>query len=139
MKDLVPIFICAIMPIAIVLISALTKMNSDKQRTQVLIKAIESNNNIDADKLAESLKKPAKSPLEILNLRLLRGCIFTFVGVGLYVAGYLAWANGCEFSEDQVSIPVICGSAAAAVGISYLIVWAVTRKQVKDGDCGRKD
>ena len=138
MNQLVPIFICAIMPIAIVLISALTKMNQDKQRTQVIIKAIESNNNIDADKLAESFKKPAKSPVEILNLRLLRGCIFTLLGIGLYAAGYLAWANGCEFSEDQVSIPVIFGSASTAVGISYLIVWAVTRKQVKSDNDSKK-
>ncbi|MDE6028457.1 MAG: hypothetical protein K2G23_10325, partial [Muribaculaceae bacterium] len=84
---LVPIFICCVLPIAVVLITALTKINADRQRANIIIKAIEANNNIDADKLAESLKKPQRTPLQILNLRLLRGCIFTLIGIGLAICG----------------------------------------------------
>lgn len=70
---LVPIAVCMVLPIAIVLIVALTKMNGDNKRTQIIIKAIEANNNVDADKLVESLKKTNKTPHEVLSLRLLRG------------------------------------------------------------------
>ena len=55
---LVPIFICVVLPVAIVFIVSWVKMNGDNKRAQVILKAIESNNNIDADKLAESLRKP---------------------------------------------------------------------------------
>lgn len=64
MHTLVPIFICAILPMSIVLIVFLTIMNSDNKRAKVLIKAIEANNNIDTDRLAEALQRPRKSSRE---------------------------------------------------------------------------
>ncbi|MDE6100355.1 MAG: hypothetical protein K2G01_04865, partial [Paramuribaculum sp.] len=69
---LVPIFVGVVLPIAIVAITAASKINNDNKRSKVLIKAIESNCGIDADKLAEALQKPKKTAREILNLRLLR-------------------------------------------------------------------
>ncbi|MDE7412614.1 MAG: hypothetical protein K2N05_02320 [Muribaculaceae bacterium] len=129
-EDLVPIFICCVLPIAIVLIVSLVKINADRQRSNIIIKAIEANNEIDADKLAESLKKPQRTPLQILNLRLLRGCIFTLIGIGLVICGIVANNTEVEFGEDPVLIPIIAGSLSLAVGISYLIVFFVTRSQV---------
>ena len=81
MEFLVPISICAILPISIVLVVFLASMYSEKKRAQVLIKAIEANNSIDADKLADALRKPKKTALEILNRRLLWGCIFSLIGI----------------------------------------------------------
>ena len=62
---LVPIFICVVLPVAIVAIIYWERVNNDNKRTQVLIKAIEANNDIDADKLAEALAKPRKTAKEI--------------------------------------------------------------------------
>ena len=53
---LVPIFVCVVLPVAVVAIIAATKMNNDNKRSKVLIKAIESNCGIDADNLAEALQ-----------------------------------------------------------------------------------
>lgn len=127
---LVPIFVCVVLPVAIVLIIFLAGMKEDSNRTKVLIKAIEANNNIDADKLAESLKKPQKTAREILNLRLLRGCIFGFIGLALLIVGIVSWASGTEFGSDPVTVPMVFGGASFAIGISYLVVWFATRKQV---------
>lgn len=133
MEDiLVPIFICAVMPVAIVLIVFLASMNSDNKRAQVLIKAVESNNGIDADKLAEALGKPKKTPLEILHGRLLKGCIFSLIGLLLIIVGIIALATGSEFSSDPVEVPMMFGGVSMAVGISYLIVYFVTRKDIKE-------
>ncbi len=129
---LVPIAVCMVLPIAIVLIVALTKMNGDNKRTQIIIKAIEANNNVDADKLVESLKKTNKTPHEVLSLRLLRGCIFSLVGLGLIIVGLFNLINGTPFNSDPVSVPFVFGGASIAVGISYLIVYLVTRKQLKN-------
>lgn len=132
MDILVPISICVVLPIAIVLIIFMTAMNSDNKRAKVLIKAIEANNNIDADKLAAALAKPRKTPLEILNKRLLRGCMFTFIGIALIIVALVSLASGTEFANDSVTVPMIFGGALLAIGLSYLVVYFVTRKQVNN-------
>ncbi len=137
MDILVPISICVILPVSIVLIVFIAAMNSDNKRANILIKAIESNNGIDADKLAESLQKPKKTEREILNMRLLRGCIFSLVGLALVITGLVNLATGSDFSSDPVSVPVMFGGIAIAVGISYLIVYRVSRRQMTKHDENR--
>lgn len=139
MSTSVPIFICVVLPVAIVLIVSLTKINADNKRTAVIIKAIEANNDIDADKLAESLRKPRKSAREVLNARLLRGCIFSFVGLVLVIIGAVNLIIGSGIGADNVTVPMIFGGVLIAVGASYLLVYAVTRRQIeKDCDTERQ-
>lgn len=129
---LVPIFVCVVLPIAIVAIVFAAVMNNDNKRAKVLIKAIESNCGIDADKLAEALQRPQKTACEILNLRLLRGCIFSLIGIALCTIGIVSLYAGTEFSADPVTVPLVFGGASLAIGLSYLVVYFVTRKQIKD-------
>ena len=89
---------------------------------------------IDTDKLAEAFSKPRRSPREILNLRLLRGSIFTLCGLGFVIFGLVGLANDFTIRMEPVMIPMICGASCLAVGISYLIVYFVTRKQLADED-----
>ena len=121
---LVPIFVCVVLPVAIIAIIFGASINSDNKRSKVLIKAIESNCDIDADKLAEALQKPKKTAREILNLRLLRGCIFSLVGIAVCIIGIIA--------ADTVTVPLIFGGASLAIGLSYLVVYFVTRKQINE-------
>ena len=121
---LVPIFVCVVLPVAIIAIIFGDSINSDNKRSQVLIKAIESNCDIDADKLAEALQKPKKTAREILNLRLLRGCIFSLVGIAVCIIGIIA--------ADTVTVPLIFGGTSLAIGLSYLVVYFVTRKQINE-------
>lgn len=125
---LVPIFVCVVLPVAVVLITVLGKMNADNRRAQIIIKAIEANNDVDVDKLAESMRRPHKSPRELLNLRLLRGCIFSLLGVALVVAG-LVFIN-YQATRDTIALFMLSGGASLAVGVSYLVVYRVSRKQV---------
>ena len=134
MHDLVPIFICAILPMTIVLIVFISVMNSDNKRAKVLIKAIEANNNIDTDRLAEALQKPRKTLREKLYGRLLRGCIFTLAGLFISIIGIVNLCMGTSFESDSVTVPLMFGGISIAVGISFLIVYFVTRKQIEDDD-----
>lgn len=127
---LIPIFCGCILPIAVVLISAISKVKSENERAKILIKAIEANKDVDTDKLIEALKKPRKTPLEILNSRLLTGCIFTLIGVSILIVGLVNLACGAGFSADSVSVPMLFGGISMAIGFSYLIVFFVTKKQV---------
>jgi ABC-type Fe3+-siderophore transport system permease subunit len=125
-STLVPIFVCVVLPVAIVLITSLAMINGENKRTQIIIKAIEANKDVDTDKLIESLKEPQKTAREILNLRLLRGCIFLLIGIALAIVGFVNSITGA----DPVTVPFIFGGISLAIGISYLIVWKVTRKQI---------
>jgi hypothetical protein len=127
---LVPIFVCVVLPVSIVLIVFLTGINSDNKRAKVLIKAIENNNAIDANKLVEALKKQNKSAQEILNLRLLRGCIFLFIGLALTIVSIIGLISGTHFEADPVAIPMLFGGISLAIGLSYITVYFVTRKQI---------
>lgn len=129
---LIPIFICVVLPVSIVLIISWVKINSDNKRAQVILKAIEANNNVDADKLAESLRKPKKSARELLNNRLLCGCIGALSGLALVIVGLCNFATGMTFDSDSVTVPLVFGAPLIAIGLSFLIVYLVTRKQVND-------
>ena len=125
---LVPIFVCCVMPVAIVFIIFFYKMNADRHRSEIIIKSIESNNSIDVDKLTESLGKRIRNPLEILNLRLLRGCIFTLVGAVCIVLSIL-------YNQDEGDSgfgSMMMGFVSLAIGISYLLVYFLTRRQAVD-------
>ena len=129
MEDvLVPIFCGCVLPVMIVLIVSMRKKNSDDKRAEILIKAIESGEAVDADKLAEALGKPKHTPLELLNARLLRGCLYTLVGLALVVV-YLVWP---DTDMNSLMSLILLSAVSTAVGLSYLIVYFVTRGQVNE-------
>lgn len=131
MEDiLVPIFVCVVLPVSIVLIIFFAGINADNKRAKVLIKAIESNNGIDADRLAQALAKPRKTPREVLNGRLLRGCIFSFIGLVFMIIGIVGFCMNSEL-EDAVEGPLILGGISLSIGLSFLIVYFVTKKEVE--------
>lgn len=123
---LVPIFCGCILPIAVVLIVQFRKRNSDNKRAEVLIKAIESGREVDADKMAEALGKPILTLQEQINLRLLRGCRYTLVGIALLILSTIA----PTYDKDLLMMMLLIGSIALAIGIAYLIVYFVTRNQI---------
>lgn len=131
MHILVPIFVCVVLPVAVVLIISLQKRNSDNKRAEILIKAIEANKEIDVDRLTEAMSRPktGKSPREIRNRRLLFGCMFTLLGILFVGVGLLAWRNGLLFDNDNVMGPTMTGCVSLAVGISFLIVYYATRNR----------
>lgn len=130
MNDIIlPLCICVVLPIAVVLITSLTKINADNKRSQVIIKAIDANKDIDADKLAESLKNTQKTPREILNRRLQRGTMYSIIGVMLLIVGGINGAIGSSIDDDGVAIPLIAGGIAIAIGLSNLITYRVSSKQ----------
>ncbi len=120
---LIPIGVCVVLPIMIVWIVFKAKTNNDNKRADVLIKASENNANIDAEKLAEALGKQQISAKELLNRRLLRGCMFTILGVAFSIIALTFSAA----PEDMQFISYILAALSFAVGIAYLIVYFVTR------------
>ena len=123
-----PICICCILPVTIVWLLCRRWINNDNRRADVLIEAIKTYNGMDIDRLVETLAKPNRTPAELLNLRLLRGCIFTLVGLALTVVCVVICLN-CGGMTDPAGIFMVLGAVSVAIGVSYLITYFVTKKQ----------
>lgn len=125
---LVPIGVCVALPVLLVLIPNLTRRNRDNKNAEIIIKAIENNSAIDTQKLLESLQPTKRTAREILNLRLLRGCLFSFFGVAAIIAS--AVFAQCN-SHDGRDVMLLVGVPSIAVGLAYLVTYFVTRKGVE--------
>ena len=127
---LIPIFICVVLPVSIVLITSINKMYQEKKRSEIITKAIEANNCCDSEKIVEALRQPRKTERQIANSRLLTGCICTLIGIVLMICGLVCWMLGTPFESDPVEVPMMFGGIMLAIGISYLIVYFITVKQL---------
>lgn len=118
---LIPIGVCVVLPIMLVWIYFRSVNNSTNRRTEVLIKAIENNANIDAEKIAEALGKDSRSAEEMQLQRLLRGCIFTLIGVMSVVISQIV-------PQVRLQVMFIIAGLSFAIGAGYLIVYFVARR-----------
>ena len=125
---LIPVFICVVLPVMIVWLTTRAATNADNKRAQVLMKAIESNASIDADKLAEALQKPRRTPAEMQSRRLLRGMMFTLLGIAAALVAL--WMSLQERMTDPsgVLLMLVVAGVCFAVGVAYLTVFYVNRK-----------
>lgn len=133
-NDLIPICICCVLPITIVWIVMKTARFRESKRTEVLIKAIESGKDLNANMIASAMAKPDKprrSPREILNIRLTLGCVFTLIAVLIGACNILGYCMGAP-DVDFLIGAMMLDSIPLGVGLAFLIVYFVTRKQVKD-------
>ena len=131
MKEiLVPIFICVVLPVSIVLIVYVSGIINNNKRAEVLIKAIESGRDVDIDRLAEAMSGKAarvrKNHHERQNGRLLKGCIFSLIGLISVIFGLCGFGS---FNDLNI-IPSGIGAILLAIGVSYLIVYYVSRKEL---------
>lgn len=126
---LVPLGVCVALPVLVVWIYYRSVTNRDNKNAEIIIKAIESNSTIDADKLVAALGKQEKTPEEVLLVRLLRGCIFTLLGIAAAVIAALVYR-----AEDFFAFSILTSGFCLAVGLAYLIVFFVTRKSVRTAD-----
>ena len=122
-QTLVPICVCVVLPVLIIWIIAQAANNRVNKAAEVAIKALESNSPVDTEKLIDTLKKTEKSPSQVLQLRLLRGCIFTLIGIAALCCYF--------FNTNFFGIFFFFSCFSFAIGFAYLIVYFVTRKSVE--------
>lgn len=126
----IPIGSGVILPIMAIWLGTRLVIKRDQAHAQVLMKALENNSDIDAEKLAAAFSRPRKTPREVMNHRLLMGCIFSLVGAAIGTVFSISCYQG---GIDTQALTVFGGIGAIlfALGIAYLIVYFVTRKQIK--------
>ena len=133
---LVPIGICVILPLGIFWLYYRAQMNKENKRTEIIMKALESNSNLDTDSLVKALENTSKTPQGIRYARLQRGCQYTLLGIALCVVFLIS--NGMEIDSDEAFLMIFAGAASIAVGISYLIVYFVSGKSSTDNNSSEK-
>lgn len=133
---LVPIGICVILPLGIFWLYYRAQMNKENKRTEIIMKALESNSNLDTDSLVKILENTSQTPQGIRYARLQRGCQYTLLGIALCVVFLIS--NGMEIDSDGAFLMIFAGAASIAVGISYLIVYFVSGKSSTDNTSNEK-
>ncbi|MDD6722599.1 MAG: DUF6249 domain-containing protein [Bacteroidales bacterium] len=135
-NTLLPLSICCLLPLGIFWLYYRAQMNKENKRTEIIMKALESNSNIDTDSLVKALENTSQTPQGIRYARLQRGCQYTLLGIALCVVFFIS--NGMEIDSDMAFLMIFAGAASIAVGISYLIVYLVSGKSSTDNNSSEK-
>ncbi|MCH5231404.1 MAG: hypothetical protein J1F43_06370 [Muribaculaceae bacterium] len=123
---LVPIFVCVVLPVAVIWIVCYTLQQKSNNETQILLEAIKNNPSVDSEKLIKSFRKVkgARPPMENLSRKLLRGTIYTLMGIAFAFMG--AFFPGEDFLLGSW---FLCGMLSA-VGIGFLITYFFAYKNL---------
>ena len=129
MSLLIPIACGCILPIFAIWMGIRKEINESKNRTQVLLSAIEKNPDVDIEELMAKISPKKKLLKEKLLNKLLAGSITSFLGIGLL--GYTAYAGyvGGSDSSDIKGLS-LAGIVLLGVGIALFINYFVGKKML---------
>lgn len=129
MSLLIPIACGCILPIFAIWMGIRKEINESKNRTQVLLSAIEKNPDVDIEELMAKISPKKKLLKEKLLNKLLAGSITSFLGIGLL--GYTAYAGyvGGSDSGDIKGLS-LAGIVLLGVGIALFINYFVGKKML---------
>lgn len=136
-ESIVPVGICVVLPILLAWRYYRSADNKVNKTSEIIMKAMENSatlENINTDQLVEALRSHKKSAMEILNKRLLRGCIFTFIGLaGMILA--LIWYINAPWDDDDnfaaIFVILIIAGLSLAIGLGYVVTYILTRKSAQ--------
>lgn len=94
------------------------------------------------DEFVGVFSKQRNSPQQVLQSRLLRGCIFTFLGIAAVIVAVVLRIPAVAqiLNPDDISISgllvclLIFGCGFLAIGLAYLVVYYLSRKSENGND-----
>lgn len=133
-EALIPISICAILPIIIVWLYLKNKSNETNRRAEIMKLAIENNTQqTDLSGLLNSLNSKQKGVKERLLTRLMWGGISTAIGLGILAATYwtdnqnrVAYGHYAPSQEEYFA-----GGIFLLVGIAIIITFFISKHMLK--------
>ena len=121
----VPVSICVILPVLIVWIVFMSINNRTNRQSDIILEAIKQNPNIDVKELIKTMKKNPITPWQRVIRKLLRGCIFTLLGIAFAIV-----ASFTPEIDNALESWVACG-ICGSVGIGFLIACWFSYKNVE--------
>lgn len=127
MSLLIPIACGCILPIFAIWMGIRKDINESKNRTQVMLAAIEKNPDVDVEELMSKISPKKKLIKEKLLNKLLAGCITTFLGIGLLgYSAYVGYLGGS--SSSDIKGMGLAGVILLGVGIALFINYFMGKK-----------
>ena len=120
-----PVFICVVLPVAVVLIVGLVRRNETNRKAEIMLKAIENGATVDPSFFESSKKKEKRmrTRKEKLNDNLTGGAICTAIGIALILIKVIFY-----LPDDDFSLMLIGGAILLAIGIANLVIYFVGMK-----------
>ena len=126
---LIPIACGCILPIVAIWLGIRQKMNESKNRTQIVLAAIEKNPDMDIEDLMNKISPKKKLLKEKLLTKLLWGCLTTMLGIGLI--GFCVYLHVTALGgSDDLLMSVCSGLILLGIGIAFLINYSIGRKML---------
>lgn len=118
-----------VLPIVIIWLGIREKMNESKNRTQIVLAAIEKNPDMDVEELMKKISPKKKLLKEKLLSKLQTGSITTFLGIGfLACAIYVDYIGGSD--PKDLRMLYLAGAILFGVGIAIIINYFVGKKML---------
>ncbi|MBR5034337.1 MAG: hypothetical protein IKX71_03445 [Bacteroidales bacterium] len=123
---LVPIFVCVVLPVALVLLGVIARRNEVNRKTEVALKSIEAGVPIDPTYFKTTTKE--RSTKRMLLGRLTGACIVSLLGVAFLVLGFF----GQNIIEGEIDsfLYFFPAGVLLAIGIALFITYFVGKKML---------
>lgn len=121
---IIPIFVCFLLPVAIIYIVFSTRRNEINKKTEIVLKAIENGQQVDPDLFREPSKTKSMTVKQSLLGKLTAACVTAALGIALLAFG-LTIGN-----KDLWTIVSLVGIVLLAVGVALFIVFFVGKKML---------
>lgn len=119
---------CVILPITVVFLILRKKIESEKNRKEIILAALEKNADINIEDLVKKMNKPEKLIKEKMLSKLESGCVLSLMGLGL--VGYGLWLNYDGSNPTWLRGMYIGGACMIAIGIANLITFFTGKKSL---------
>lgn len=131
---LIPVAVCVVLPVMIVWLISRVRQNETNRRAEVMLKAIESGQQVDPDYFKPS-KRPSPAHGKTIKQELLEklnaACITTFMGVAFIIYAIVCYYNPEAFDGFFLSsMAPIAGGVLLAVGIALFVTYSTGKKML---------
>lgn len=128
MEDiLVPIFVCVVLPVAIVWLVTRTRQNETNRKADIMLKAIEAGADVDLEQF--QTKKTAKTIKQDLLEKFSGACITSLMGLA-FIGLYFLNQYGAGIPVFWKETAPVAGGIMLAVGIGLFISYFVGKKML---------
>lgn len=132
MEDIIlPIFMCVVMPVAIVWLVMRAKQNETNKMAEIMLKAIEAGIPLDPDFFKTQTRTLQKSLKERQLGWLTAACILIALGLGsILVGGIIILINNWTYdtAPSAYSLLTFAGGILLVIGIALLVVYFIRKR-----------
>ena len=132
MEDIIlPIFMCVVMPVAIVWLVMRAKQNETNKMAEIMLKAIEAGIPLDPDFFKTQTRTLQKSLKERQLGWLTAACILIALGVGsILVGAIIILINNWTYdtAPTAYSLLTFAGGIVLVIGIALLVVYFIRKR-----------